>query len=368
MNLPILTPSDFVAVFNQTLEYAYPAVNIVGEVCNYKLSKGKWVYFDIKDETASVKCFSSIYSIRLPISDGMTISLNARPQLHPLYNFSLQVTDVSPIGEGSIKKATDQLKDKLEKEGLFLQERKRPIKYPPTKIGLITSDESAAYGDFLKVLTKRWPLVEVFLYNTKVQGEDASSEIVSAIRYFNQKTDFDVLVITRGGGSADDLLAYQEEKLVRAIAESRIPTLVAVGHERDMSLAEMAADLRASTPSNAAELLAPEKDIAVAMLRERLKSSLKTSMGYIQNNQNDIKILREKLIRSKDQFFNGEASILDNKKNIIFAFDPLKVLKRGYSIVRSENGRAISSVKEVKSKDNLTIQFPDGDIKASVIG
>jgi exodeoxyribonuclease VII large subunit len=255
-----LSVSEFVALLNQTLEFAYPHVTIAGELANFRISKNRWLYFDLKDEGAVVRFFGTVYALPGPLENGMLLKVSGSPRLHPLYGFSVSVLSITPSGEGSIKKAATLLEAKLAAEGLFDPTRKRPLPYPPARIGLIASTESAAYSDFLKVLGERWGGVTIEVIDVQVQGEVAPEQIVQAITRFNQKSLApDVLVITRGGGSAQDLQAFSSEQVTRAVAASRIPTLVAIGHERDIALAELAADQRASTPSNAAELLLPDR-------------------------------------------------------------------------------------------------------------
>ena len=262
-----LTVSEFVAVLNQTLEFAYPNVTVSGELANFRVSKNRWVYFDLKDEESSVKFFGTIYQLPGPLEDGMMLAVSGMPRLHPLYGFSVNVVSIRPVGEGSIKKAAKLLEAKLAGEGLFDLERKRPLPYPPTHIGLITSAESAAYRDFVKVLGARWGGIKISLIDVQVQGEVSPAQLVAAIEQFNQAAEPpEVLVVTRGGGSAEDLQAFSTEQVTRAVAASRIPTLVAIGHEVDISLAELAADQRASTPSNAAELLVPDRRAVLAGL------------------------------------------------------------------------------------------------------
>ena len=256
MSEPIFTISQAVAVLNQTLGAVYPTITVVGELSQFTISKQRWIYADIKDETAKLRLFGTIYQLTMPLEDGMMVEVVAEPRIHAQYGFSLTIRSIRPAGEGSIKKAADILHAKLEKEGLFSEDRKRPVPYGPAKIGLITSGQSAAYADFIKIVRARWGGVTISLYNVAVQGESASEEIVKALHYFNQTNeDIEALVVIRGGGSADDLHAFSAESVTRAVAASRIPTVVGVGHENDVSLAELAADLRARTPNNDAQLL-----------------------------------------------------------------------------------------------------------------
>ncbi len=365
-NKPVFAPSDFVAVLNQTLEFAYPYVIVEGELANLKVSRGKWLYFDIKDESASVKCFGTVYMLPGPLEDGMKIRVTAQPRLHPLYNFSLNIQSVTPTGEGSIKRAADLLQQKLLAEGLFDPARKRSLPYPPSRIGLITSGESAAYRDFVKVLEARWGGLTVLHHEAQVQGQQAVVDIVRAIEHMNQLSNPpEALVITRGGGSIDDLAAFSSEQITRAVAGSRIPTLVAIGHEIDISLAELAADMRASTPSNAAELLVPDKAaelIAIRKLRQEMDRSVDSMLVSEQKLAAE---LHAGLATELDNCLRRTVESVDLRRQILSAFNPTAALRRGYAVVR-HNGSVIKSVKTLAPRDNIDIEFQDGIISAKI--
>ncbi|MEO5499475.1 MAG: exodeoxyribonuclease VII large subunit, partial [Candidatus Saccharimonadales bacterium] len=264
----ILTVSEAIAYVNQTLEYAYPSITIEGEVSSFKLNQNKFVFFDIKDESGILNCFMMAFQLRVPVEDGMKVRITARPKVTDKGRFSLTVRDIKPVGEGSLKRSFDLLKAKLDKEGLFVAERKRQLPYLPSRIGVISSTSAAGYADFVKIISERWGGIELVIAHTQVQGIDAPRQIVRALTHFNEMADpVEAIAIIRGGGSADDLSAFNDEPLVRAIAASRIPTIVGVGHEIDTSLADLAADARAATPSNAAQLLVPDKQEIVRQLR-----------------------------------------------------------------------------------------------------
>jgi exodeoxyribonuclease VII large subunit len=214
----IFSPAEFVAVLNQTLEYAYPLVAIEGEISSFKVSKNRWVYFDLKDEEASVRFFGTVYSLPGPLEDGMTVRVIGSPRLHARFGFSVNFQSILPVGQGELKKAADLLFKKLEAEGLFAPERKRLLPYLPKKIALITASDSAAAADFSKILNERWGGVEILLADVYVQGEQAPMQIVQAVEHLNQLSEVpEVLVITRGGGSAEDLSAFNDERVVRAV-------------------------------------------------------------------------------------------------------------------------------------------------------
>jgi exodeoxyribonuclease VII large subunit len=357
--------SDFVTVLNQTLEFAYPAVTIVGELANLRVSKNRWVYFDLKDELASVKFFGTVYQLPGPLEDGMMIQVSGSPRLHPLYGFSVTVQSIMPVGEGSLKKAAALLESKLRAEGLFDDSRKRQLPYPPKNIGLITSGESAAYADFIKIINERWGGVSINLADVQVQGQPAIGQIVRAIDYFNsQASPPDVLVVTRGGGSAEDLAAFNTDQLTRSIAASRIPTIVAIGHEIDTSLAELAADQRASTPSNAAQLLVPDKNHELITLSER-KSALSSVLGRsLQNLKQDLEYDKDRLGQSIATKLEDLSQTLKGQKRLLDFLNPENILKRGYALVYKD-GKLIRSAQQ-KTGETLAIQFHDGSIKAEV--
>src|SRR4051812_38117160 len=201
---PTFSVSEFVAVLNQTFEYAFPDVVVTGELLNFRVSKNKWVYFDLKDDEASVRCFGTVYHLPGPLEDGMLLNVRAMPRLHPQFGFSLNVTNISPAGAGSIRKAADLLQAKLVAEGLFDPERKRPLPYPPAHIGLVTSGESAAYADFNKIINARWSGLQITHVDVQVQGEAAPAQIVDALDQLNTMAEPpEVIVLIRGGGSAE---------------------------------------------------------------------------------------------------------------------------------------------------------------------
>lgn len=362
----VLSVSDFVAVLNQTLEFAYPSVTIAGELANFRVSKNRWVYFDLKDEMASVKFFGTVYQLPGPLEDGMTLQVRGMPRLHPNYGFSVTIQALQPIGEGTIRRAAALLQAKLEAEGLFDPARKRTIPYAPEHIGLITSSESAAYADFVKILNARWVGMKVELADVQVQGESAPAQIIQAIDYFNQAAEPpEVLVLTRGGGSPEDLAAFSTEQVTRAVAASRIPTLVAVGHEIDTSLAELAADRRASTPSNAAELLVPDKQHVLEQIAARqdqltsiVQHTIVTQKTGLQNAVIELNgAIKQVLERRSDQ--------LGRQRSLLGALSPQLALRRGYSILRLE-GKTVRSARQLKTADQVTLTLHDGEIDAQV--
>lgn len=333
METPRFTVSQFIEILNQTLDYAFPLIEIEGEVSNFKTSKGKWGFFDLKDEQGTISCFIPLFSLRVPLEDGMKIVAKGHPKLTDFGHFSFTVQTIMPKGEGSIKKAFELLKAKLEKEGLFDPAKKRPLPEHLETIGVISSTGAAGYADFCKILNERWGGLKLKVANCGVQGLSAADEIMKAIEYFNEELPVDIIVIIRGGGSKDDLAVFNDEFLARKIAASKIPVLTGIGHEIDESLADLVADLRASTPSNAAEMLTPDRKAESARIRDNLASAAKYLIHYFETinatNQSQIKTAHDKILARIENTSNS----LKNTKKLLDSLNPENVLKQGYSIV-----------------------------------
>lgn len=350
------TPTEFVALVNQTLEYAYSPVMVTGEVASYKVNQGKWVFFDLKDEETSVSCFMTLWSLRVPLEDGMKVTVRAVPKVTKWGKFSLTVDAVKPVGEGSLKKAYEMLKKKLTAEGLFDPAKKRVLPEDLTKLGVISSTQAAGYADFIKIINARWGGMKVSVAHTQVQGMDAPDQIIRALKYFNERGEVQVIAILRGGGSADDLSCFNDEALVREIAASRIPVITGIGHEVDESLADLAADIRASTPSNAAEILTHDKAEEKAKLRRTVMRAKQALINQIeqarQNNRTKVGNVsrglmakyiepmltnnREKMtkltVKLRDEF-DKRLVQLRHKVELLNVLNPEKVLKQGYAIL-----------------------------------
>ena len=353
MNEQTWTPTEFVAAMNQTLEYAYPMTMITGEVASYKVNQGKWVFFDIKDEETSVPCFMSIWSLRQPLEDGMKVILKGVPKVTKWGKFSFTVSAVQPVGDGSIKKAYEMLKKKLAAEGLFDTAKKRGIPEGLTRLGVISSTQAAGYADFIKIINARWGGIKVSVAHTQVQGVDAADQIVRALNYFNEKGEVQMIAILRGGGSADDLACFNDELLVRAIAASKIPVITGIGHEIDESLADLAADVRASTPSNAAEMLTPDR-AAVAQKVDATVRQIKYVLlnGIELKEQNVVDVIR-RVGEAVIVKINECSQKIDGLTKIIAAMNPEKVLKQGYAILAGKVSPG--ETVEITTFDNLII-------------
>lgn len=332
-----LSVSDFIALTNQTLEYAYPGVEIEGEVASFKVNQNKYVFFDLKDASGSVGCFMTVWQLRMPIEDGMKIIIVATPKLTDWGKFSLTVRGLRPSGEGSLKKSFELLKAKLSAEGLFSPERKRALPELPQHIGVISSVQAAGYVDFMKIVNDRFGGLDIDVAHVQVQGAGAADQIIKAIRYFNMLEKMpEVLVLVRGGGSAEDLSTFNDEQLVREIAASRIPILTGIGHEVDVSLADMAADVRAATPSNAAQLLVPDKRELIASTRHAIHLLIPRMLQRIDEAKGEVHQLGERMGEQIERKFDEYKAELAMLNRIAGELDPQKVLARGYAIVRGE--------------------------------
>lgn len=362
---PEFSVAEFVAVFNQTLDVAFPLVIINGELANFKISKNAWVYTDLKDDDASVRCFGSVRVLPGPLEDGMTVQIVARPYLHPQFGFSLQLQAVKPVGAGTIKKAKDLLAEKLKKEGLFDVSRKREVPYPPSQIALITSVESAGYSDFIKIVGQRWPALNILIYDVLVQGQDAPNMLIEALESANQ-SDVEAIVIVRGGGSADDLVAFDNELVVRAVALSRLPTVIGVGHERDISLAELAADVRASTPSNAAELLVPDRAherTVLNVVSKNVHRQLEDKINFCKEQvTSDIRDIKEGI----EGILDAHRSQLMHDIRLLQALNPKIMLRKGFVLARSNDGVLLKSASSATKARSFRVEFTDGVVSVEV--
>ncbi len=380
MENEVLSVSELNAFINQTLQFAYPLVVVEGEISSYKVNQGKWVFFDLKDDESTISCFMPIYQLKVALQDGMMIRAVSSPNLTKWGKFSLTVRAVELAGEGSAKKAFELLRAKFEAEGLFASERKRQVPAYPHRVGLITSRQAAAFNDFVTILNDRWSGVRVNQAQVQVQGMDAPAQIVRAIEYFNNHSDdYDVLVVVRGGGSAEDLQAFNAENVVRAIYGSKIPTVVGIGHEDDVSLAELAADVRAATPTDAARRITADKhdirgviDFRVDKSYQAIINQIRESKRTIEEMKNSFSQLTEKTTHRLDEALRritlGVEKNIQYAKQLIEAnarsiasLDPRAILGRGYSIA-TVNGRVLKRSQDVEVNQAIVLQLHQGKL------
>ena len=368
-------------------------VYVKGEISNFKHHYTGHMYFTLKDENSLIKCImfkSSTATLNFMPKDGMkvlvlgTVSVFERDGIYQIY-----VKAMKEDGIGDLYKEYEELKNKLEKEGFFNKEHKQKIPFMPKTIGVLTSKTGSVIKDIINVSTRRNPNVHIRLFPIPVQGKGAELEIADAIRIMNEKKLADVLILARGGGSIEDLWPFNEEITARAIYNSKIPVISAVGHETDFTIADFVADLRAPTPSAAAELAVPDiEEIRrkLEIYNQRYKISLKKKIEFMELRYQKCmssKVFTDPTAKIKEQYINLDIIIksLENlttnkvkdlktkSVELISKLDtlsPLKTLTRGYSITQKQ-GKTIKSVTEVKTDDTLYIRFIDGEIKTKVL-
>lgn len=383
----VLTVSQCVEAINIALD-SLGELTVEGEVADFKIIQNKWVTFDIKDNQSVLKCFMTIWNLKTQIEDGMLVKVVGQPNLRAKGFLSFVAKTVTPSGEGSLKRAFELLKQKLEREGLFSPERKRALPRFPSRIALITSRDAAAYSDFLKVLQARHGGMHISFIHTQVQGQEAPQQIIGALQTANtDTTSFDVIILVRGGGSLEDLMAFNDEHVVRAVAASRIPTIVGIGHERDVCLAELAADVRASTPSNAAELLVKSREeIMLDITRMKASLSQRFTDTLTSYHTNIVRIThtigaRLSATAERSRHMIGRISSVSARlrdtiattrehittiERMLVAISPEKTLARGYSIVRSASGAIVRDAAKVKQDERITTTLATGQIVSVV--
>ena len=369
-------------------------VAVRGEISNYKLYPSGHHYFTLKDEGGALKCVmfkGNAMRLRFRPENGMKviaigkISVFPRDGAYQLYCSSLTVD-----GIGDLHAAFEQLKAKLAEQGLFDPAHKKPLPKYPGVIGIITSSAGAAVHDMLRILRKRYPLTQVRLFPVRVQGVEAPPEIVGAIRYANRYQLADLLIVGRGGGSIEDLWAFNDERVARAIYDSEIPVISAVGHEPDVTISDFVADLRAATPSNAAELGVPDQDalrqildtcaenMAISLSRQvkagrlHLKAlsespALKSPTAYLNQRRQAVLLLKNRINAAEVQNLERKKRKYVEQTAKLDAMSPLKVLTRGYAMVQTPDGNVLKSISQVETGEHITVSVADGKLSAAVI-
>lgn len=367
---------------------------VKGEISNYKVYPSGHHYFTLKDEGAALKCVifrGNAMRLRFRPENGMKVIAMGKISVYPKDGaYQLYCTNMALDGIGDLYAAYEQLKAKLAGQGLFDPKYKKELpKYPGT-IGIITSSAGAAIHDMLRILRKRYPLTTVKLLPVRVQGVEAPGEIAAAIQYANHHDLADLLIVGRGGGSIEDLWAFNDEKVAHAIFQSRIPVISAVGHEPDVTISDYVADLRAATPSNAAELAVPDQDalrqtldsmmaqMSVAMQRQLKNArrhlnilaqsqSLRSPDQYLQDRKKSLNLLSGKLVSAQSDLLHRykQRFVADTAK--LDAMSPLKVLARGYSMAKTVDGKILRSVKQINPGDQFGLQVNDGTIDAVAV-
>ena len=369
-------------------------VAVRGEISNYKVYPSGHHYFTLKDEGAALKCVmfkSSAVRLRFRPDNGMKVIAMGKVTVYPRDGaYQLYCAAMAMDGVGDLYAAFEQLKKKLAAQGLFDPAHKKPLPKCPGTIGIVTSSAGAAVHDMLRILRKRYPLTKVRLLPVRVQGAEAPGEIAAAIRYANRYKLADLLIVGRGGGSIEDLWAFNDELVAHAIYESEIPVISAVGHEPDVTISDYVADLRAATPSNAAELAVPDQDalrqnldaMSSAMasaLSRQLKAArqhldvlsrspaLRSPTGYIEQREKSLELLKNRLIAAQNQSITRKNQRYIAAVSKLDAMSPLKVLTRGYSMAQTEAGEVLRSVRQVELGERISVLLSDGKLSATVM-
>ena len=370
-------------------------VCVRGELSNYKIYPSGHHYFTLKDAESSIRCVmfkSSAVKLRFRPENGMGVTAFGRVSVYPRDGaYQLYCSALLPKGTGDLQVAFEQLKRKLDEEGLFAREHKKPLPKYPGRIAIITSSAGAAVHDMIRILSQRWPLTKVVLLPVRVQGVEAPPEIVGAIRYANEFKVADLIITGRGGGSIEDLWAFNDERVARAIYASELPVISAVGHEPDVTIADYVADARASTPSNAAEIAVPDiaeftdvlrsYEIRSAQAMAKKLAALRTRLDAVSTKRvmvDPAAALDDRRIaldRYRDRLIGAQEHINAEKKHeyvrltaALDAMSPLKVLSRGYAIVSGASGDVIKSIDALEKGDAVSLRLADGTAECEVAG
>lgn len=368
-------------------------ISVRGELSNYKVYPSGHHYFTLKDSESSLKCVmfkSSALKLRFKPENGMSVTVSGRISVYPRDGaYQLYCSGIMPEGTGDLQVAFEQLKKKLSDEGLFDREHKKPLPRYPKKIAVITSSAGAAVHDMIRILSHRWPMTKVLLLPVRVQGAEAPPEIAGAIRYANRYELADLIITGRGGGSIEDLWAFNDERVARAIFDSDIPVISAVGHEPDVTISDYAADARASTPSNAAEIAVPDASeerealagfsIRASVSMEKRLKHLRTELtalssrrvmrdagAYLDDRRIELDHMRDKLVSSME----GQLAVRQRRQASLAAaldaMSPLRVLTRGYAMATDASGDTVSSVRQLGVGDTLRLRVSDGSALCTV--
>ena len=369
------------------------AVAVRGEISNYKVYPSGHHYFSLKDENATIRCVmfkGNAFGLKFRPDNGMKIIAMGRISVYPRDGaYQLYCTAMALDGVGDLHAAFEQLKAKLSAQGLFDDAHKKPLPQYPKVIGIVTSSAGAAVHDMLRVLAKRFPLTKVLLLPVRVQGAEAPPEIAAAIRYANHHKLADLLIVGRGGGSIEDLWAFNDEIVAKAIYDSEIPVISAVGHEPDVTISDYVADLRAATPSNAAELAVPDQESLRQMLdalvdaisnsmlrrltaaRQRLDalssvSSMQSPTRYLELRRSALQLVASRLVGEQKQLINNRKQQFISLTAKLDAMSPLKVLTRGYAVVESSGCNVVSSINQVAVGESISVLLKDGTFNAEI--
>ncbi len=368
-------------------------IAVRGEISNYKLYPSGHHYFTLKDEGGALKCVmfkGNAMRLRFRPENGMKVIAMGNVTVFPRDGaYQLYCRAMAMDGIGDLHAAFEALKKKLAAQGLFDPAHKKPIPKYPKIIAIVTSSAGAAIHDMLRILRKRYPLCKVLLMPVRVQGAEAPPEIAGAIRYANYHNLADLLIVGRGGGSIEDLWAFNDELVAQAVYDSRIPVISAVGHEPDVTICDYVADLRAATPSNGAELAVPDQEalrqvldshltaMTVSLNRQvkaarqqlnalRASPALQSPMGYVNQRRQNLDLLKNRLLSVQNQNVDRKKRQYIELTAKLDAMSPLKVLTRGYAMARTEDKTVVRSVRQIKPGDRIELILQDGNLRAQV--
>jgi exodeoxyribonuclease VII large subunit len=387
----IFSVSQYIAFLNETFRAIWDtkSVAIEGEVTGYRVAQGQWVNFDMKDEEGLISCFTVTAKLPFRLEDGMRVRVCGIPRVYQKYGkLSFSIESIELVGEGALRKALADTRARLQAEGLFAEDRKRKLPRFPTRIALVASVESAAYGDFLRIVGERWGGLHIDVYPVIVQGDKAAPSMIAALDQIARRDHtYDVVVLTRGGGSFEELMAFNDERLVRALYACPFATLVAVGHERDSTLAEEVADVRGSTPTDCARRIVPDcLDVLyeVQMMEEGMMNALTQLVqrgGYLQDRllqgmsrwqerlARDASHSLERLHRGADTWILSLQKKLASWMMVLQALDPVQVLKRGYALVLDEQThKPIARAEDLTGRSGVLLRLQDGTVRATLEG
>ncbi len=388
----IVTVTQLTSMLKNLLEGSFPDVWVEGEISNLSIPQSGHAYFTLKDEQSQIRAIlfrSSQRFLKFTLQHGMQIICRGRVSVYePRGEYQLIVDYIEPKGAGALQLAFEQLKERLEKEGLFDLNHKKPLPVLPRCIGIITSPTGAAIRDILRVIKRRHPKMRILVYPIPVQGVDAAPAIVEALRYFNRERNVDVLIVGRGGGSLEDLWAFNEERVARAIYDSRIPVISAVGHETDYTIADFVSDVRAPTPSAAAEIVVKSQESlqeGIQALESRLKRSMKHALDLLRSNLREhvrllsdprrrleqytqrVDDLAHRMVLELRHHLRREKARLGGVAEALEHLNPLGILSRGYSITKKHpDGKIVKDARGIRPGDVIQTTLHRGEIVSRV--
>ncbi|MCX7974716.1 MAG: exodeoxyribonuclease VII large subunit [Candidatus Aminicenantes bacterium] len=414
----VYTVSELTEIIKLEIESSFPFVWVEGEISNFRRHLSGHLYFTLKDERAQLKAVmfrAEARQVAFEIKDGLKVICRGRLTVYePRGEYQIVVEVMEPKGKGALQLAFEQLKEKLRAEGLFDPQHKKKLPLLPKKIGLVTSPRGAAIVDILRILERRFARLHILIYPVRVQGDGAAEEIVEGIEYLNRQPDIDVIIVGRGGGSIEDLWAFNEEKVARAIFHSSIPLISAVGHEVDFTTADFVADVRASTPSAAAELVIEKEEAIVERLsslekslfkclelglqrrwnevhrlaenrvfqgfrlwlrhqtqriddlEERAREAIRSQIRQVAQNRLKVALLLEKLRSEIKRDFQERKGLWEKLASKLHALSPLNILERGYTLCWMDGNHLVQSIDEVNEKDELVVSFWRGEFQCLV--